>query len=190
MPGILNPDMMPTPDGNSDGQTGDTQTPDGYRGNLSEDQQIALMLLEQQNNRRLMMARAMQDQMNIVRTPDGNSNGQVAQVQPGGTQTPGGQGSNHALRDYQMQLMQLEQQNNTGVPTPDGNSDDQTDGTQTPGGQGSNLSEEHQMAIMLLEQQNKRRLTMARMENEFSCYGQPSPGTSFQGSNGAYSNPE
>jgi len=153
MPGILNPDMMPTPDGNSDGQTGDTQTPDGHRGNLSEDQQIALMLLEQQNNRRLMMARAVQDQMNIVRTPDGNSNGQVAQVQPGGTQTPGGQGSN--------------------------------------------LSEEQQMALMLLEQQNKRRLTMARMENEFSCYGQPSPGqessppgTSFQGSNGAYSKPE
>jgi len=40
-----------------------------------------------------------------------NSNGQIPQVQPGGMQTPGGQGGNDALDDWQMKLMLLEQQN-------------------------------------------------------------------------------
>lgn len=39
------------------------------------------------------------------------ANGQMPQVRPGGMQTPGGQHGNHALQDYQMQLMLLEQQN-------------------------------------------------------------------------------
>lgn len=39
-----------------------------------------------------------------------NSNGQMGPVRPG-MQTPAGQNGNHALQDYQMQLMMLEQQN-------------------------------------------------------------------------------
>ena len=39
-----------------------------------------------------------------------NNNGQMPPVRPG-MQTPGGQNGNHALQDYQMQLMMLEQQN-------------------------------------------------------------------------------
>ncbi|EEP77257.1 OefA protein [Uncinocarpus reesii 1704] len=84
-------------------------------------------------------------------------NGQMAQMRPG-MQTPGGQagGGNHALQDYQMQLM-------------------------------------------LLEQQNKRRLMIARQEQEIMAHadGQPgmvqpnlAPGTSPQGSRtGASPNP-
>ncbi|WEW59868.1 hypothetical protein PRK78_005349 [Emydomyces testavorans] len=84
-------------------------------------------------------------------------NGQMAQMRPG-MQTPGGQpgGGNHALQDYQMQLM-------------------------------------------LLEQQNKRRLMMARQEHDGMGRAdgqagmvQPSlaPGTSPQGSRtGASPNP-
>lgn len=75
------------------------------------------------------------------------ANGQMAQVRTG-MQTPGGQHGNHALQDYQMQLM-------------------------------------------LLEQQNKRRLMMARQEQDSMARpdGQPQmpgqqlpPGTSPQGS--------
>jgi hypothetical protein len=39
------------------------------------------------------------------------ANGQMNQVRPNGMQTPGPQQGNHALQDYQMQLMLLEQQN-------------------------------------------------------------------------------
>lgn len=39
-----------------------------------------------------------------------SNNGQMPPVRPG-MQTPGGQNGNHALQDYQMQLMMLEQQN-------------------------------------------------------------------------------
>jgi hypothetical protein len=84
------------------------------------------------------------------------ANGQMGQVRPG-MQTPGGQNGNHALQDYQMQLM-------------------------------------------LLEQQNKRRLMMARQEQDSMARadGQPPmpgqqglpPGTSPQGSRaGASPNP-
>lgn len=108
----------------------------------------------------------MQNQTDLVPMPDGggmymnpeyyNSNGQMAQVRPGGMQTPSGQHGNHALQDYQMQLM-------------------------------------------LLEQQNKRRLMMARQEQDTMAGrdGQPMPGqgglppgTSPQGSRtGASPNP-
>ncbi|RAH49482.1 putative cAMP-dependent protein kinase pathway protein (Som1) [Aspergillus brunneoviolaceus CBS 621.78] len=100
----------------------------------------------------------MQNQTDMVSMPDGQvypingdyygANGQMAQVR-NGMQTPGGQPGNHALQDYQMQLM-------------------------------------------LLEQQNKRRLMMARQEQDSMARpdgqpplpGQPGlqPGTSPQGS--------
>ncbi|KAL5339291.1 hypothetical protein BJX70DRAFT_397902 [Aspergillus crustosus] len=63
----------------------------------------------------------MPNQADLVPMPDGqgmypmngdfySANGQMAQVRAG-VQTPGGQHGNHALQDYQMQLMLLEQQN-------------------------------------------------------------------------------
>ncbi|XHG09127.1 hypothetical protein AWENTII_012207 [Aspergillus wentii] len=63
----------------------------------------------------------MPNQTDLVPMPDGQgmypmsgdyygANGQMAQVRAG-MQTPGGQHGNHALQDYQMQLMLLEQQN-------------------------------------------------------------------------------
>lgn len=115
----------------------------------------------------MMNPGVMPNQADLVPMPDGqggmypmgpeyyNSNGQLQQVRPG-MQTPGGQHGNHALQDYQMQLM-------------------------------------------LLEQQNKRRLMMARQEQDSMSRadGQPPmpgqglpPGTSPQGSRaGASPNP-
>lgn len=107
----------------------------------------------------------MPNQQDMVAMPDGqpmyqmnpeyyNANGQMGRA--GGIQTPGTQHGNHALQDYQMQLM-------------------------------------------LLEQQNKRRLMMARQEQDsMRPDGQPGmpgqsalpPGTSPQGSRtGASPNP-
>ncbi|EAW10893.1 putative cAMP-dependent protein kinase pathway protein (Som1) [Aspergillus clavatus NRRL 1] len=107
----------------------------------------------------LMNPGVMPNQTDLVPMPDGQgmypmngdyygANGPMAQVRAG-MQTPGGQHGNHALQDYQMQLM-------------------------------------------LLEQQNKRRLMMARQEQDSMSRadGQPPmpgqqglpPGTSPQGS--------
>lgn len=115
----------------------------------------------------MMNPGVMPNQTDLVTMPDGNGgmypvgpdyyqgNGQMAQVRPGGMQTPNGQHGNHALQDYQMQLM-------------------------------------------LLEQQNKRRLMMARQEQDSMArdgqpipgQGQLPPGTSPQGSRtGASPNP-
>ncbi|RDW61256.1 putative cAMP-dependent protein kinase pathway protein (Som1) [Aspergillus mulundensis] len=99
----------------------------------------------------LMNTGVMPNQADLVPMPDGpgmyqmnggdfyGANGQMAQVRPG-VQTPGGQHGNHALQDYQMQLM-------------------------------------------LLEQQNKRRLMMARQEQDSMSRGpdgQPLPGQQGQ----------
>ncbi|KAL3472439.1 hypothetical protein BJX99DRAFT_249687 [Aspergillus californicus] len=69
----------------------------------------------------LMNTGVMPNQGDLVPMPDAqgmypmngdfySTNGQMAQVRAG-VQTPGGQHGNHALQDYQMQLMLLEQQN-------------------------------------------------------------------------------
>ncbi|KAJ0420431.1 hypothetical protein BJY00DRAFT_323899 [Aspergillus carlsbadensis] len=99
----------------------------------------------------LMNPGVMPNQADLVPMPDGQgmypmngdfyggANGQMAQVRAG-VQTPGGQHGNHALQDYQMQLM-------------------------------------------LLEQQNKRRLMMARQEQDSMARGpdgQPLPGQGQQ----------
>ncbi|KAL4917081.1 hypothetical protein BDW62DRAFT_218318 [Aspergillus aurantiobrunneus] len=98
----------------------------------------------------LMNPGVMPNQADLVPMPDGqgmypmngdfySANGQMAQVRAG-VQTPGGQHGNHALQDYQMQLM-------------------------------------------LLEQQNKRRLMMARQEQDSMARGpdgQPLPGQQGQ----------
>jgi hypothetical protein len=72
----------------------------------------------------MMNPGVMANQADLVPMPDGQgmypmaggpeyygANGQLAQVRPGNLQTPGSQHGNHALQDYQMQLMLLEQQN-------------------------------------------------------------------------------
>lgn len=98
----------------------------------------------------------MPDAQGLIPGQEYYANGQMAQMRPG-MQTPGGQNGNHALQDYQMQLM-------------------------------------------LLEQQNKKRLLMARQEQDGvpRADGQPAvpgqaslpPGTSPQGSRaGASPNP-
>ncbi|KAI9372028.1 hypothetical protein BJX61DRAFT_543106 [Aspergillus egyptiacus] len=98
----------------------------------------------------LMNPGVMPNQADLVPMPDGQgmypingdfygANGQMAQVRAGAP-TPGGQHGNHALQDYQMQLM-------------------------------------------LLEQQNKRRLMMARQEQDSMARGpdgQPLPGQGQQ----------
>ncbi|KAH7075332.1 kinase-like domain-containing protein [Paraphoma chrysanthemicola] len=61
--------------------------------------QLQLMLLEQQNKKRLLMARQEQDRLSSVEV----------QNQTSSTQSPPGTGS-HALQDYQLQLLLLEQQ--------------------------------------------------------------------------------
>ena len=115
----------------------------------------------------MMNPGVMPNQADLMPMPDGQgmypmgpeyygTNGQMAPVRPGMAGTPNGQHGNHALQDYQMQLM-------------------------------------------LLEQQNKRRLMMARHEQDtIARDGQPPmpgqgglpPGTSPQGSRtGASPNP-
>ncbi|KAJ6018130.1 LisH dimerization motif subgroup [Penicillium sp. IBT 35674x] len=113
----------------------------------------------------MMNPGVMPNQGDLMTMPDGqtmyqmggeyyNANGQLTQVRPGMAGTPNGQhGGNHALQDYQMQLM-------------------------------------------LLEQQNKRRLMMARQEQDtMSRDGQPMPqgglppGTSPNSRTGASPNP-
>jgi len=149
------------------GQAAQQKTMQVYTQNLAFHHSRLTSSFQAMPNGGMMNPGMMQNQTDLVPMPDGggmysmgpeyyNSNGQIGQVRPGGMQTPGGQGGNHALQDYQMQLM-------------------------------------------LLEQQNKRRLMMARQEhdNMVGRDGQPMPGqgglppgTSPQGSrNGASPNP-
>ncbi|KAL4792726.1 hypothetical protein BDV19DRAFT_246658 [Aspergillus venezuelensis] len=96
----------------------------------------------------LMNPGVMPNQADLVPMPDGPGmypmsgdfygNGQMAQVRAG-VQTPGGQHGNHALQDYQMQLMLLEQQNKRRLMMARQEQDSMTrgpDGQPIPGPQG------------------------------------------------------
>lgn len=97
----------------------------------------------------LMNPGVMPNQGDLVPMPDGQgmypmnsdfygTNGQMAQVRAG-VQTPGGQHGNHALQDYQMQLMLLEQQNKRRLMMARQEQDSMTrgpDGQPLPGQQG------------------------------------------------------
>ncbi|KAL3432469.1 hypothetical protein BDV09DRAFT_205883 [Aspergillus tetrazonus] len=97
----------------------------------------------------LMNPGVMPNQADLVPMSDGQGmyqmnngefypNGQMAQVRPG-AQTPGGQHGNHALQDYQMQLMLLEQQNKRRLMMARQEQDSMTrgpDGQPLPGQQG------------------------------------------------------
>ncbi|KAL2839792.1 hypothetical protein BJX68DRAFT_279325 [Aspergillus pseudodeflectus] len=109
--GLMNPgvmpnqaDLVPMPDGQgmypmngdfyggANGQMAQVragvQTPGGQHGNhVLQDYQMQLMLLEQQNKRRLMMARQEQDSM--ARGPDGQPLPGQGQQQPGQQMPPG-----------------------------------------------------------------------------------------------------
>ncbi|KAJ5481028.1 Transcriptional activator somA [Penicillium diatomitis] len=149
------------------GQAAQQKSMQVYAQNLASHHSRSALNFQGPMNGGMMNPGVMPNQADLVPMPDGqggmypmgpeyyNSNGQLQQVRPG-MQTPGGQHGNHALQDYQMQLM-------------------------------------------LLEQQNKRRLMMARQEQDSMSRadGQPPmpgqglpPGTSPQGSRaGASPNP-
>jgi hypothetical protein len=69
---------------------------------------------------------------------------------------------NHALQDYQMQLMLLEQQNKKRLMM----ARQEQDVLLEPSSQALSPLQDYQMQLMLLEQQNKKRLMMARQEQE------------------------
>jgi len=77
---------------------------------------------------------------------------------------PEGQGSNHALQDYDMQLELLELQNKRKLLMARQKQDTLN---VAPEGQGPNpLPQDYQMQLMLLEQEKKKRLLMARWEQD------------------------
>ncbi|KAJ5096293.1 hypothetical protein NUU61_005649 [Penicillium alfredii] len=149
------------------GQAAQQKSMQVYAQNLALHHSRSALNSQGMPNGGMMNPGVMSNQADLVPMPDGQgmypmgpeyygSNGQMPQVRPG-MATPGGQHGNHALQDYQMQLM-------------------------------------------LLEQQNKRRLMMARQEQDSMARtdGQPPmpgqqglpPGTSPQGSRaGASPNP-
>ncbi|OQO14026.1 hypothetical protein B0A48_00901 [Cryoendolithus antarcticus] len=72
-----------------------------------QDYQMQMMLLEQQNKKRLLMARQAQDETS---SPGAMHNGSPA-VDNMSLPMSSAPGGNHALQDYQIQLMLLEEQN-------------------------------------------------------------------------------
>lgn len=149
------------------GQAAQQKTMQVYAQNLALHHTRSALNSQGLPNGGMMNPGVMPNQNDLVTMQDGNGgmypvgpeyyqNGQMPQVRPGNPMsTPTGQHGNHALQDYQMQLM-------------------------------------------LLEQQNKRRLMMARQEQDSMARdgqtmpgpGQLPPGTSPQGSRtGASPNP-
>jgi hypothetical protein len=139
-----------------------------------EDYQIQLMLLEQKNKKRFLMARQEQDSINHVprNTPD---QGPFApNMSPSG-----GSQRTQTLQEYQMQLTLLEQKNKkrflmarqeqdniNHVPrnTPEGPFAPNI--SPSGGSQRTQTLQEYQMQLMLLEQKNKKRLWVSRQEQD------------------------
>tara|TARA_R110002003_G_scaffold124_3_gene11199 strand:- start:26276 stop:29233 length:2958 start_codon:yes stop_codon:yes gene_type:complete len=72
----------------------------------------------------------------------------------------GSQQGNHALQDYNMQLMLLEQQNRKRLLLARQEQDNMM------GNQGNHALQDYNMQLMLLEQQNRKRLLLARQEQD------------------------
>ena len=72
-----------------------------------QDYQMQLMLLEQHNKKRLLRARQEQDTLGQSSSQPSHNMAMATPTFPSGNHPPSG---NHALQDYQMQLMLLEQQ--------------------------------------------------------------------------------
>jgi hypothetical protein len=85
-----------------DNAGGPDESGPGSGSNALRDYEKQVMLLEQQNKKRLLMAQ--QEQANWSSRPDVPPVSEAAQASHGNS-------GNHALRDYEMQSMQLEQQN-------------------------------------------------------------------------------
>lgn len=130
------------------------------------DYQMQLMLLEQQNERRRLIAR--QEQQEILATDNQalpgyqmqsmvvkqqNEMRRLMERQEQEVRATG----NQALQDYHSQLMFLEQQNKKRLLMPRQEPELETD---------NHALRDYQMQLMMFEQQKKKRLLMARQEQE------------------------
>ena len=159
--------------------------PNAPKPHALQDYQMQLMLLEQQNKNRLIMAREDSKDYSSNTASPNHQDGSRPSVQVPITNQSNAP-KNHALQDYQMQLMLLEQQNKNRLivareesneyPS-DTASPSQHDGSR-PTGQipvvnqpstpKNHALQDYQMQLMLLEQQNKDRLLTAReASNEY-----------------------
>lgn len=164
--------------------------------NPIQDYNMQLMLLEQQNRKRLMLARGDQQKPAIAGALNAQEGEQVIEMgsAPGVQVNSGDKGALHktALTDYQMQIMLLEQQMKKTLLLTRSSQQKPTVGG-TPGAQmckqgmemGSAMGlqmdvqdkrgksdapkaalTDYQMQLMLLEQQGKKRYMEAKLENE------------------------
>jgi hypothetical protein len=156
--------------------------------NSIQDYSMQLMLLEQQNKKRLMLARGDQQKPAIAGTPNAQEGEQVTEMgsAPGAQVNSGDKSALHktALTDYQMQIMLLEQQMKktlllTGSSqqkpaiggVPNAQVCKQVMETDVRDKQGkidaSNAAlTDYQMQLTLLEQQVKKRCMEAKLEIE------------------------
>ena len=86
------------------------------------------------------------------------------------------QTKNHALQDYQMQLMLLEQQNKRRLMMANGEASLNAANITAQQPADNQAVQDYQMQLMLLEQQNKKRLMMARVLQDTAQAGASSPG--------------
>ena len=130
-----------------------------------QDYQMQLMLLEQHNKKRLLRARQEQDTMGQSSSQPSHNMAMATSSFPFG---------NHALRDHQMQLMLLEQQNRLRLlrarqeQDTIGQSSSQSFHNMAMATSsfpfGNHALQDYQMQLMLLEQQKKKRLLMAQQQ--------------------------
>jgi hypothetical protein len=115
-----------------------------YQFPARQDYQMQLMLLEQQNKKRLLQARAEHD--SASRPTQGSTSSSHPNVPPGRISCSTVEGASDRARQRQS--------GNPGVPT--------MKSYQSP------TRQDYQMQLMLLEQQNKKRLLQAQVEQDFA----------------------
>lgn len=176
---LLAPEALPTP-AQSRSTTwysvpDDTSTRD-LKGKLPTDYQTQLMLLEQQNKKRLLAAR--EDQGWGVREAEMGTSATLHSAPDARTE-----GQKRALEDYQMYLMLLEQKNKKRLlmkreghkgmelegksPSASGSASNKAVGSTTEGG----ALADYQMQLMLLEQQKKRNALAREVEGVTATRG-------------------
>jgi hypothetical protein len=164
--------------------------------NRIQDYNMQLMLLEQQNRKRLMLARGDQQKLAVAGARNAQESEQAIEMGsvPGVQVNSGDKGALHksALADYQMQLMLLEQQrkkalllarSNQQMSAVGGAPNTQECKQMTEMGSAVGLQmdarerrgksdtpkvvlTDYQMQLMLLEQQGKKRCMTAKLESE------------------------
>ena len=142
---------------------------------------MELLLREQQQKRRLLMARQEQDA-----AMEGQKRSSVEGIPARETPKPS-QPSSLSLQDRQMQLLLLEQQNKKRLLMARQKQDAAMKGQTRPSAGGVSAQQtgmpqkipaqipDYQMQLMLIEQQNKKRLLMARQEQDAAMEGQTRP---------------